>query len=175
MTPFILRGRRELAPESAPSADHVFDRTLQIWIDKLSGKPLVLAIRGHEASPFGETPMTKTFEGNDQSEGAQARVSPFGETSFTETREGEDQSEVSSILASPFGKTTITRIQESANTSETSLMMSGFGETTYTASQEGHDQRESPLPTPLYDEVEDDERDNQGRKGASFVPPYSHF
>ena len=118
MTPYILRGRKKLPPESAPSPDHVYDSTRQLWIDKNSGAPLVLAMRrGAEPTQFGETTLTETREGVDRTEGA-VHASDFGETIQTRTREGVDQTEGSALQASRVGETTLTKTREGADQTE---------------------------------------------------------
>lgn len=159
MTPFVLLGRKKLPPESAPSPEHVYDDDRQLWIDKSSGLPLVLCMQTHaQLSPFGETTMTETREGVDQTEGATLRGSQFGETTLTKTREGADQSEGAALLrASQFGETINTRTREGVDQAEgTTLQASQFGETTLTDTREGADQTEGAAPL------------------ASHAP-YSHF
>lgn len=120
MTPFILRERRKLPPDSGPSPDHEFDESRQVWMHLPSGRPLVVAVRDRNAA------------------------TPFGETTITETKEGHDESEIASHLGTPFGETTLTKTSEGRNETEMTFM-TNFGETTYTASREGTDQRETPL------------------------------
>lgn len=64
-------------------------------------------------SNLGETLLTKTREGVDQSEGV--RVSEFGETISTRTAEGTDQRE---FRASDFGETVMTATSEGVDQSE---------------------------------------------------------
>jgi len=153
MTPFILKGRRKLPPESAPSSEELYDEHRQLWIDKDSGEPLVSCLR------------------------TQAQSSQFGETQITETREGVDQSEIAAFRASHFGETTITKTTEGIDHSEiVALSASRFGETIVTATREGHDQREvtiSPLPTQM--ELNREEEDSTDIVSASINAAYSHF
>src|SRR5882762_5221913 len=140
MTPFVLLGRKKLPPDSAPSPEHVYDDDRQLWIDRSSGIPLVLSMQAHaQRSQFGETTMTETREGVDQSEGTTFQASQFGETTLTKTREGADQSEGADEIentvfhASQFGETTNTRTREGTDQTEgTTLQASQFGETTLT-------------------------------------------
>jgi hypothetical protein len=140
MTPFILKGRRQLSPESAPSSDEFYDQHRQLWIDRESGEPLVRRMQSRvEPSQFGETTITETREGADQSEIACLTASQFGETTITKTREGADQFEIT-LLSSQFGETTVTATLEGADQTEATLLYpSEFGETTITRTREGHD------------------------------------
>jgi hypothetical protein len=159
MTPFVLLGRKKLPPENAPSPEHIYDGDRQLWIDKTSGTPLVLCMHAYtQPSPYGETTMTETREGVDQTEGVTLRASQFGETTLTRTREGADQSEGAVLLrASQFGETINTRTREGVDQAEgTTLQASQFGETTLTDTREGADQTEGAAPL------------------ASHAP-YSHF
>jgi hypothetical protein len=140
-----LKGRRKLPPEEAPSAKHVYDEHLQIWIERRSGLPVVSQLRAaSQPSQFGETTLTETREGADQSEITALYGSRFGETTVTKTMEGTDQIEIASLRASPFGETTVTATLEGADRPEiAALYASQFGETTLTRTQEGHDQSEN--------------------------------
>ena len=110
--PFILWARQPLPAESAPMHEHQYDLQRQLWVNAATGVPMVAESCINRASQFGETSITKTREGADQSEVSSPSASQFGETSITETREGADQSEVSSPSASQFGETTLTRTHE---------------------------------------------------------------
>lgn len=159
MTPFVLLGRKKLPPETAPSPEYAYDRDRQLWIDKSSGTPLVLCIQGHaQPSPYGETTMTETREGVDQTEGATLQASQFGETTMTKTREGADQSEGAALLHGlQFGKIAHTPTLERADQTEGAhLHASQFGETTHTRTREGADQTE-------------------GIATLAFDAPHSHF
>jgi hypothetical protein len=70
------------------------------------------------ATTFGETTVTATREGIDQSEITLFEASQFGETTLTKTIEGVDQSELSDVLSSQFGETTFTRTREGADQDE---------------------------------------------------------
>ena len=121
MTPFILRGRKQLPVEAAPDAQHVYDTGLQVWIETRENLPLVECLRKHNAEPtqFGETTFTETREGADRTEGASSiQASEFGETIQTRTREGVDQTESADLQASQLGETTFTKTREGADQSE---------------------------------------------------------
>src|SRR5580698_1878292 len=126
MMPFVLMGRTKLPPESAPSGEEVYDEQRQLWINKKSGIPLVSWMqaqaqpetaekpgRGNlRASEYGETTVTKTREGADQTESSTLQATQFGETTVTATREGADQTEGAPVRASQFGETTLTKTGE---------------------------------------------------------------
>lgn len=150
--PFVLRSRLLLPSESAPKPWEVYDPDRQLWIDARSGEPLVGRSGFQDAndlspSQFGETLLTQTVEGADQSE---ISASPFGETSMTKTAEGADQTEsVSAALpASPFGETTLTRTREGTDETE-ALRHSNVGETSITETREGADQPDCAQATDL--------------------------
>lgn len=180
MTPFILKGRRKLPPESDPSNEQVYDDYRQLWIDKKSGTPVVSCVRTQaQPSQFGETTITETREGADQAEVATLQASKFGETTITKTMEGADQFEVTALAASRFGETTVTATVEGADQAEAaSFQASQFGETTFTRTREGHDQTEG---TPASHSGETADAVGPQTKGlsaissASFDAPYSHF
>ena len=130
--PFVLLGRKKLPPEEPPSPQDVYDEKLQLWVDKVSGEPLVLRMQNHaEHSRYGETTMTETREGVDQAEGVSITASPFGETTHTATKAGTDQSEGGYFQASKFGETTMTKTREGADQAEgaAGLLASQYGET----------------------------------------------
>jgi hypothetical protein len=145
MTPFVISGRRKLPPESEPSDDQEYDENAQLWINRRSGLPLVVEMsRQLRVSQFGETTITETREGADQSEIVSFEATPFGETTYTATVEGADQSEIATFQASQFGETMITKTTEGADQSElTDIVSSQFGETTLTRTRQGTDQNES--------------------------------
>jgi len=119
LTPYILLGRKKLPPECAPSPEHVYDEHWQIWIHKNSGMPLVCCLRTHaQPTQFGETTITATREGVDQTEGAALQVSEFGETIQTRTHEGMDQTEGTALQASQLGETTLTKTREVVDQTE---------------------------------------------------------
>ena len=100
MTPFILKCRTQLPPETIPSDDWVYDRHQQLWIERKSGAPVVTRLRTEaQASQFGETTRTMTMEGVDQPEVTTLQASQFGETTITKTSEGVDQLEAVTVLA----------------------------------------------------------------------------
>jgi hypothetical protein len=148
MTPFILKGCNRLCAESAPTTDQIYDEYLQLWINRTSKVPIVIEMqRRIEASKFGETTITETREGADQSEVSSLIASQFGET--TETRmpaEGTDQPITVHALSSQFGETTMTKAHGEGADAE--MLSSQFGETSRTFSQgEGID--EPPMGNPL--------------------------
>ena len=121
MTPFVLRERKRLPPESAPKTQHVYDADLQLWIDTEKNLPLVECLRTRsEPTQFGETTFTETREGADRTEGTSVEASNFGETIQTRSREGVDQTEGSAIQASQIGETILTKTREGADQSEVS-------------------------------------------------------
>jgi hypothetical protein len=123
MTPFILLARRRLPPEAAPSDDHVYDGYQQLWLSRQLGTPLVLSMLAqNQASRFGETTVTETREGTDQSEVASLSSSLFGETTLTKTVEGVDQPEAASVLTSEFGETSMSRSIEGADQQEVTAL-----------------------------------------------------
>jgi hypothetical protein len=121
MTPYILLVRKKLPSNGSPSPEHVYDAHRQLWVDKKSGIPLVLSMRAHGQSEFGETTITETREGADQTEGVDLQASAFGETSITKTFEGADQSERTAFEPTEFGETTLTYTQEGADQTERSV------------------------------------------------------
>jgi len=54
----------------------------------------------------------------DRPERADFQASQFGETTLTRTREGADQTEDTSLEGSQFGETTLTNTQEGADLTE---------------------------------------------------------
>jgi hypothetical protein len=108
MVPFVLRGCTELPPEPAPHSHYVFDKWLQVWVNTKTSRPVVVEMQ-HRQSEFGETLITATAEGVDQSEATGLDASEFGETSLTRSTEGVDQSEGTSFEISQFGETTMTK------------------------------------------------------------------
>lgn len=171
MTPFILKERRKLPSEKDPLDEYVYDQDRQVWVDPKSGTPAIDCLRARaSASQVGETTLTETREGVDQTEGAVLEATPFGETLMTRTVEGVDQSEIVGVQASPFGETTVTATLEGIDQTEIAGSLgSDFGETVITRSNEGHDQTEAAAYT--------------GNATASQQPPrlatlyatYSHF
>lgn len=134
--PLLLRASLRRFEASEPKPGTAYDATRQLWINA-DGIPVVEAARTEQcASDFGETTVTTSAEGVDQSEG---RGSDFGETTLTRTSEGTDKTE---MLSSDFGETTVTKTSEGTDATET-FSASDFGETTKTASREGSDQTEA--------------------------------
>lgn len=108
--PFVLRKRIILPSQPSPSGEHRYDHNRQIWVNIATGNPVVNEDNTQKASRFGETSITETREGIDQTEVSALNSSRFGETSITKSNEGHDQSE--SVLASKFGETSLTRASE---------------------------------------------------------------
>ena len=142
MSAFILAGRKKLPPEPAPSPAERYDSLLQLWVDCASGQPLIECLSHEPAeSKYGETSITETREGADQSEGTW-QATAYGETTMTKTREGADQSEASSLQASQYGESIHTATREGADQPDRAVGMSSFGETSETRTREGSDQTE---------------------------------
>jgi len=137
--PFVLRDRRPLPDEIQPNEDVRFDNERQLWINTVSGRPLVLefsssqANQGPRASQFGETTITRTRESVDQSEITQA--SAFGETVVTRAQEGIDP------IEQPPPRRSETSLEDVA-WDRSVLERTKSGETTITATHEGIDQVE---------------------------------
>jgi hypothetical protein len=147
MMPFVLRDCKRLPAEPEPCSDHVFDRSLQVWISKQSGLPIILGMQ-REQSEFGETLITATVEGADQSEISTLAASQFGETTVTRSEgEGIDQP-FATLSSSQFGESTkVTRTPEPlGDPNYFDGLSSQFGETTLTKTQEGTDQPEMSVP-----------------------------
>lgn len=142
MPPFILNGRKKLPPEPAVSSEEEYDQQRQLWIDRKSQEPLVCRIHSEiEASQYGETSLTDTREGADQSESA-FQMSSYGETTMTKTREGADMTEASAWDASSYGETIKTATREGADQPDRAIAASSYGETIETRTREGADQTE---------------------------------
>ena len=136
---FVLKECTKLPQESEPSEREIYDLNRQLWIDPISGQPIVSRmLTAMHASQFGETTLTLTREGVDQSESASLQCSQFGETTHTRTREGIDQSESATLQCSQFGETTITKTQEGVDQTELTIC-SQFDETAKTATTEDVD------------------------------------
>lgn len=154
MTPFILKGRQRLPPEPTANPEQFYDRQSQLWRNRMSRVPVVIEMqRRFESSRFGETTLTATLEGADQSEISSHTTSQFGET--TETRmpaEGSDQPLSLDTLSSQFGETTMTKaVGEGA---DADVLSSQFGETTRTfAGGEGADDPASDLLSSQFGET----------------------
>jgi hypothetical protein len=149
MTPFVLKVRTKLAPECEPSDQQTYDHDLQLWIDKKSGAPVVCALQTRiQQSEFGETTLTRTKEGVDQSETATLQASLFGETTMTKTIEGADQRELTGLAASQFGETLITATREGHDQSE----MTDLGGLQFlepTVARHGRNQTKAAVASPL--------------------------
>jgi len=142
MPPFILEGRKKLAPEPAPSSEEQYDQERQLWVDRESQEPLVSRLhRDIEASQYGETSLTETREGADQADSA-FQASSYGETTMTKTREGADLTEASAWDASSYGETIKTSTREGADQPDRAIGVSSYGETIETRTSEGTDQTE---------------------------------
>ncbi len=154
MTAFVLRGRKEIPPDSSPDGE-IFDQTRQLWIDATSRIPVVSGLEANIAGTiFGETLITASREGVDNAEISDALASTFGETTITKTFEGADQTEISAITASSFGETTITRTHEGADQTEI----------TATLDADALSKVANPLNTI-----------QKKSEGVLFDAPYSHF
>jgi hypothetical protein len=123
MIPFILKGTTKVPPERGMPLGHVYDSQRQIWVDSRSGIPVVASAVGG-ASRYGETTLSETREGVDQTEVVSIHGSRFGETTLTKTMEGVDQGESAALAASRFGETTVTATQEGHDQSEVTAVQS---------------------------------------------------
>lgn len=112
MQPIVLQGKLAIPAAHRPSAGQVYDASRQLWINRATGIPVVIeaASARHESSRYGETTLTESREGADQSEVAAIDLSRFGETTLTRSQEGADAAEGMSI--SRFGETQITATAE---------------------------------------------------------------
>lgn len=119
MTPFLLQGAAKLPPEPMPLEHHVYDPQLQIWIDRRTGVPVVISSVDVDPTRYGETTITETQEGTDQTEIQILYASAFGETTVTRTAEGVDHSEATSLSATRFGETSVTATVEGVDMPET--------------------------------------------------------
>jgi hypothetical protein len=71
--PFVARHRALLTASQSAGPDEFYDGVLQLWICRRTSSPLVVSeFRSLARSEFGETVITKTSEGTDQSEGRSA-------------------------------------------------------------------------------------------------------
>lgn len=100
----VLREARPMPGfDNQPDPERIFDERDQIWLWRSSGTPVVEhPANAPSASEYGETLITATSEGVDQSEGTAPSQSEYGETSMTKTSEGVDQSEGGSSTATLF-------------------------------------------------------------------------
>lgn len=123
MTPYILLGRKKLPEEDPPSSENIYDESLQLWVDKNLGVPLVSCMQNHaQPSPYGETTFTRTREGADQTEVTTIQASRFGETIQTNTREGIDQTEITAAQPTQMGETTMTKTREGVDQVEGGIL-----------------------------------------------------
>jgi hypothetical protein len=110
--PFVARACKLLVEPEPAGPEHRYDGRRQLWLCASTNEPLVTLPKQCgtsrlDASNFGETMLTMTTEGADQSEGKidtdfvvdlqreppGISSSQFGETVLTKTQEGADQSE----------------------------------------------------------------------------------
>jgi hypothetical protein len=149
MTLFVLRSCTRLPAEPEPHSDYVFDRQQQIWVNRASGRAVILDMQGktraREFSQFGETTITRREgEGHDPSGASAFESSQFGETTVTKTDgEGVDLAGFGTMSSSVFGESTKMTIRpEAVEDSSLDEHSSRFGETTLTSTVEGADQSE---------------------------------
>lgn len=156
MSPFVLRARRKLPREAAPSADQFYDPIRQVWVDGVSGRLAVEEMRYRPGvSKFGETTLTEAREGADQASESILEPSKFGETRITRSDEGADECGSADLLASKFGETTYTGSLEGSDRMPfPESFASSFGETTMTKSHgEGADHIEVLSDPIRYDQA----------------------
>lgn len=118
MTPFILKGATKIPDEDAPTEGQLYDSELQLWIDTRTGVPLVSAAVATKICGLHKEPAEDYLVNADSAQTPAINASPFGETVLTRTSEGVDQSEVTAFSASPFGETLHTATVESVDNSE---------------------------------------------------------
>jgi hypothetical protein len=118
MVPYVLKGCEKIPNDTGLPDEVIYDSSRQIWTLSETGQPFVSARCD------------------------QAQASTYGETSLSETREGADQSEIATLQASTYGETALTKTFEGADQPEGTLTSSQYGETAVTATQEGVDQSE---------------------------------
>lgn len=92
-TPVVLLGTLPQIPKAEPVTGTRYCHEQQLWIDA-DGVPIVMKQANSKASDFGETTVTLTREGIDQTESEISLASDYGETTFTKTSEGHDATEV---------------------------------------------------------------------------------
>jgi len=97
--PFVLTATVPIERTRAPQPHQIYRHDIQLWFDTKLERPVVevLCISSDMgSSDIGETLLTATREGADQSEVSDDSVltSDFGETTGTRTAEGADQSEI---------------------------------------------------------------------------------
>ena len=122
MTAFVLLGATRLPPDPGPGVRHAYDEERQLWMDTEHDEPVVSREAGNAAaaSRFGETTLTETREGADQTEVSGLQASRFGETTLTKTHEGTDQSEIAQRLETRYGETVCIATREGIDQSEVS-------------------------------------------------------
>ena len=114
---FILFRFKEPIPGKSEPKSVCYDNDRQIWVDKQTKQPFVETFNNQKCSNYGETIITKTNEGVDQSEVLSS--SDLGETISTATNEGIDQREiVNQDSSTDFGETIITRTSEGVDQRE---------------------------------------------------------
>lgn len=116
MKSFILMGATKIPDKSDPPSSHVYDDEFQIWIDTLQNEPLISQITQQLATRFGETTITETREGADQSEISSVAIT----TQFDAADDIEFPAYISNyrLESTRFGETTITKTSEGVDTSE---------------------------------------------------------
>lgn len=118
MRPFILREAITLPPSVDPPIEHIYDQTLQLWIDSQTGIPVVSLEGATAATRHGETLLTATREGADQSESATIDVPVPHDATGTRTNDRGRSAEAHSLTATRYGETAMTETREGADTSE---------------------------------------------------------
>lgn len=118
MTPFILKGATKIPDEDAPTEGHSYDSDLQLWVDTRTGVPLVSAAVATKDCELRKAHAEEYLVNTDSAPARPMKASPFGETLLTRTTEGIDQSEATAFSASPFGETLHTATAESADNPE---------------------------------------------------------
>ena len=118
MTPFILEGATKIADEDVPTKEQVYDTRVQLWIDTRTGVPIVSPTVATNVSGTDNDRVEEGLVDEDSAYTPCMRASEFGETSLTKTSEGIDQSEVTDFCASPFGETLHTATVESVDNPE---------------------------------------------------------
>ena len=88
--PYALKERSLVEGGGLSISGATYDSLRQMWIHEETGRPWVEWAQESAPSPYGETAITETHEGVDQSEVVSSQI---GETAFTRTHEGADQSE----------------------------------------------------------------------------------
>ena len=118
MTPFILKHATKIPDEDAPTEEQVYDTRVQLWIDTRTGVPIVSATAAINMPGTDKERAEEDLVDGDSAHTPCMRASEFGETIVTKTSEGIDQSEVTDFCASPFGETLHTATVESVDNPE---------------------------------------------------------